>query len=410
MEKKKMPLPKKKPRHASPKHPMNTEKTKPLGKQVGGTMEMLRQRSMPRPPPPSPKRMPRVSKDFIGSRPKKKFTQEQYDSVKKRSKRGTAKSTPSTGMAGGGKLKMVEKGGKKVPFFAADGVGKMAKGGDMTRAMKEKMFKDYGKAGIKKGENPRKSIEDLILEVGKEQGVFKKNKGGMMKKKMSYAKGGPVKVKSGDTLSQIAKSKGVTLKALMAANPSIRNANQIRVGQSIKVPTGGKSSSPYKGMTRSSMKALADDTAANRARLRGAKPSKARTAKSPDVAKKRATTTTRLNQLGEANKQRRAADAASKKSGIPKTASDFAGKPIKNPRTGKPMLTPKRAAAMTGSTKSVTSSENKRLDAIRKKARSRADRRMGGGSMKKVQGYKSGGLTVRGAGAATKGTGFNRAG
>lgn len=33
-----------------------------------------------------------------------------------------------------GKLKMVEKNGKKVPEFAADGVGKMAKGG-MCRGM-----------------------------------------------------------------------------------------------------------------------------------------------------------------------------------------------------------------------------------------------------------------------------------
>ena len=32
-------------------------------------------------------------------------------------------------MAKGSKIKMVEKGGKKVPFFAADGAGKMAKGG-----------------------------------------------------------------------------------------------------------------------------------------------------------------------------------------------------------------------------------------------------------------------------------------
>lgn len=31
--------------------------------------------------------------------------------------------------AKGGKIKMVEKGGKKVPFFAADGTGKMAMGG-----------------------------------------------------------------------------------------------------------------------------------------------------------------------------------------------------------------------------------------------------------------------------------------
>ena len=33
------------------------------------------------------------------------------------------------GMASGGKLKMVEKDGKMVPFFAADGEGKMMKGG-----------------------------------------------------------------------------------------------------------------------------------------------------------------------------------------------------------------------------------------------------------------------------------------
>lgn len=32
-------------------------------------------------------------------------------------------------MADGGKLKMVEKNGKKVPFYAADGKGKMMSGG-----------------------------------------------------------------------------------------------------------------------------------------------------------------------------------------------------------------------------------------------------------------------------------------
>jgi hypothetical protein len=31
------------------------------------------------------------------------------------------------------KLKMVEKGGKKVPAFAADGIGKMAKGGKTSK-------------------------------------------------------------------------------------------------------------------------------------------------------------------------------------------------------------------------------------------------------------------------------------
>jgi LysM repeat protein len=67
-----------------------------------------------------------------------------------------------------------------------------------------------------------------------------------------------VKVKSGDTLSQIAKSKGITLKSLLAANPNIKNANMIRVGQSIRIPgaeagKASKSSNPYKGMTKTQM-------------------------------------------------------------------------------------------------------------------------------------------------------------
>jgi hypothetical protein len=47
---------------------------------------------------------------------------------------GTMMKGEAHGMAMGGKLKMVEKDGKKVPSFAADGVGKMAMGG-MCRGM-----------------------------------------------------------------------------------------------------------------------------------------------------------------------------------------------------------------------------------------------------------------------------------
>ena len=70
-----------------------------------------------------------------------------------------------------------------------------------------------------------------------------------------------MKIKSGDTLSQIAKSKGLTLKALLAANPQIKNANQIRVGQTIKIPAkamqaGSASKNPYEGMTRTEMNML----------------------------------------------------------------------------------------------------------------------------------------------------------
>lgn len=47
-------------------------------------------------------------------------------------------------MKSGGKLKMVKKGGKSVPFYAADGVGKMAYGG------KVKKMAYGGKAKVKK--------------------------------------------------------------------------------------------------------------------------------------------------------------------------------------------------------------------------------------------------------------------
>ena len=70
--------------------------------------------------------------------------------------------------------------------------------------------------------------------------------------------GGSHTVKSGDTLSQIAKRKGTTLKALLAANPSIKNANAIRVGQKIKMSKPvSKRKSVYQGMKKSEMKKIA---------------------------------------------------------------------------------------------------------------------------------------------------------
>lgn len=53
------------------------------------------------------------------------------------------------------KLKMVEKGGKKVPAFAADGVGKMAKGGKMAKPVQKKAMggKCRGMGAATKGGN-----------------------------------------------------------------------------------------------------------------------------------------------------------------------------------------------------------------------------------------------------------------
>ena len=80
------------------------------------------------------------------------------------------------------------------------------------------------------------------------------------------------KIKSGDTLSQIAKKRGFTLKQLMAANPNITDANKIRAGANLKLPYaaskvgskkttgatvgGSTKQSPFKGMTKTQMAAL----------------------------------------------------------------------------------------------------------------------------------------------------------
>lgn len=266
------------------------------------------------------------------------------------------------GYSAGGKLKMVEKNGKKVPFFAADGVGKMAKGGSMKGAIK---------AG-QKFKKPGESMEDMMIRVAKEQGVFKKKDGGSMKK--GYAKGGSVKVKSGDTLSQIAKKRGVTLKALLAANPSIKNANMIRVGQSIKIPgartigRGGRSNNPYAGMSQTQMNQLrSKDKATQRAGTSGMR-AQVKSGGSPTTpnAKKAATVKASKDGTAAAMEKARARRAAAKKAPPKKKAA--------------PSMSGLRAG-----------------DVAAKR----------GGMMKK--GYKYGG-TVRGSGAATKGKRFGRCG
>jgi hypothetical protein len=61
------------------------------------------------------------------------------------------------GYKAGGKMKMVEKDGKKVPFFAADGQGKMAKGGKVPttkgyfRGGKVMGSKGMAKGGVVRG-------------------------------------------------------------------------------------------------------------------------------------------------------------------------------------------------------------------------------------------------------------------
>lgn len=60
-------------------------------------------------------------------------------------------------------------------------------------------------------------------------------------------KGGKYEVRSGDSLSAIAARHGVTLSALIAANPQIKNPNLIYPGQKIRLPGAETTTKPSKG-------------------------------------------------------------------------------------------------------------------------------------------------------------------
>jgi LysM repeat protein len=64
-------------------------------------------------------------------------------------------------------------------------------------------------------------------------------------------------VKSGDTLSQLAKKNNITLKKLLEANPNIKDPNKIRVGQKIKIPFGMTKKPVYKGLSKKEMASMA---------------------------------------------------------------------------------------------------------------------------------------------------------
>ena len=89
---------------------------------------------------------------------------------KKGYKKGGAMKKKPVAMKSGGKMPMVKKNGKSVPAFAADGVGKMKKGGVAKKMMGSMKKKGYAK-------------------------------GGAMKKK-GYAKGGVTKKMSGGTMAR----------------------------------------------------------------------------------------------------------------------------------------------------------------------------------------------------------------
>jgi len=67
-------------------------------------------------------------------------------------------------------------------------------------------------------------------------------------------------IKSGDTLSAIARDSGIKLAELRDANPQIQDLNKIKPGQKIKIPKAsirGTGRSIYEGMTKAEMEKMA---------------------------------------------------------------------------------------------------------------------------------------------------------
>ena len=98
------------------------------------------------------------------------------------------------------------------------------------------------------------------------------------------------KVKSGDTVSQIAKRMGVRVQDIVSANPDLGNVNKIRVGQSLKIPAAktGKnkgSQGPYGRTSKVEMSLMGKDGEAYTRGVRAKMKAGAETTPTPKKAK-----------------------------------------------------------------------------------------------------------------------------
>lgn len=141
-----------------------------------------------------------MKKGYAGGGMMKKMMKAGGSVMKKMMAGGMAKK----GYKSGGKLQMVEKDGKMVPFYAADGKGKMKAGGPVGDALR-RAKEDYYKTGERGKTKPTgKPAKKKMMKAG---GMAKKGyaSGGMMKK--GYASGGRVSARA-DGVARKGKTKG----------------------------------------------------------------------------------------------------------------------------------------------------------------------------------------------------------
>ena len=127
------------------------------------------------------------------------------------------------------------------------------------------------------------------------------------------------KVKSGDTVSQIAKRMGVRIQDIVAANPNLKDVNKIKVGQSLKIPKArtGKnigSQGPYGRTSKTEMAMMRKSGEQYATGVRAKMKAGAETTPTPKKAKATKAAKDTSAQAMEKARKRRAAD---KKSSMP---------------------------------------------------------------------------------------------
>ena len=191
------------------------------------------------------------------------------------------------------------------------------------------------------------------------------------------------KVKSGDTVSQIAKRMGVRIQDIISANPNLKDVNKIRIDQKLNIPAAKKgdnigSQGPYGRTSQVEMNMMnrKDDsyTRGVRAKMKAG----AETSATPKKAK---------------------ATKAAKSSATPGMAKAKAMMSLPKSKPDMKAKAAKSKAAKSGSIKPATKAMNKKLDEMR----SRFSNKSYGGKMVKRAG--GGGM---GCGAAMKGFGAVR--
>ena len=172
----------------------------------------------------------KIKEIIKGLRSNKKVVEQTKNQIKKLTK-DNAKKKKFAGFSNPKKLNSAKKKLTKLQAADKKRIATLRKGG-------------YAAAGITTGGI---ALNSLLKEVLKDKGTASPVK----------TKSSSVTIKKGDTLSQIAKANGTTLKALKEANPQIKDLNKIRIGQKINLSAKVKDrKSVYQGMSKSEMAAI----------------------------------------------------------------------------------------------------------------------------------------------------------